>query len=138
MAGGASSAGTAALAADIGALIDAIALKTTVELGAEVDRLRGAVAIRYRTPLEPTWPRTVSVSVDVIGAGLDATASGGASLGEPHRAHAFGCDVETNADAIAAAGYEGCWNTQNSIRSGSSYLPANSAPRPRRGGPRRR
>jgi len=103
---------TPAAEADIEAMIDSIARKMTVELGAKVARLSSAIAIRYPTPLEYTWPRAVAVSLEILGPGLEASASAGASLGEPHLAHVFGCDVQADARAIDAAGYDSCWNVQ--------------------------
>jgi len=52
---------TAEAATDLEALIDAIALKMAVELGAELVRFPGAVAMRYPTPLHHPRPRAVEI-----------------------------------------------------------------------------
>ena len=103
---------TPAASADIEALIDSIALKMTVDVGAKVARSSDAIALRYPTPLEYSWPRAVAVSLEILATSLDASASAGASLGEPHLAHVFGCDIQADARAIDAAGYDSCWNVQ--------------------------
>jgi GNAT superfamily N-acetyltransferase len=101
--------------ADIEAVIDGIAHKMAVEMGAELVRVQGAVAIRYRSPLHHPWPRAVDLTLDILAADLPSTvaaAQATVAAGEPHRAHVFGCDVGGHAAAIEAAGYDGCWNTQ--------------------------
>jgi GNAT superfamily N-acetyltransferase len=105
-----------AAAPDVEAVIDGIAHKMAVELGAELVRSTGAVAIRYPAPLPHPWPRAVEISVEVLASDLDAARSAAAAAGarrdETHRAHVFGADVAADAEAIAAAGYDACWNTQ--------------------------
>lgn len=103
---------SAASAADVEAVIDAIALKMAVELGAELVRVPGAVAIRYPAPLRHPWPREVDVSLDIMASDLGAARAAASLTDAAHRAHVFGCDVTGDAAAIEAAGYDGCWNTQ--------------------------
>ena len=43
---------------------------------------------------------------------LASSAAASAHVGEPHRAHVFGCDLTAAAAAVEAAGYDPCWNTQ--------------------------
>ncbi|HEY3889769.1 MAG TPA: GNAT family N-acetyltransferase [Caulobacteraceae bacterium] len=101
--------------ADIAAIIDAIAHKMAVEQGVEVVRVPGAVGLRYREPLPHPWPRAVELSVEILAADLASAAKAGAQIladrHETHRTSVFGCDVYADGEAIAAAGYDGCWNT---------------------------
>ncbi len=100
---------------DIAAIIVAIAHKMAVEQGVEVVRVAGAVGLRYRNPLPHPWPRAVELSVEILASDLASAAEAGAQIladaNETHRTSVFGCDVYADAEAIEAAGYDGCWNT---------------------------
>jgi len=100
---------------DIDAIIGGIAHKMAVEQGVEVVRVAGAVGLRYRKPLPHPWPRAVDLSVEILAADLASAAEARAEiLADPHETHrtsVFACDVYADAEAIAAAGYDGCWNT---------------------------
>lgn len=101
---------------DFDALIEGIALKMAVEIGAAVIRVPGAVALRYQTPLAHPWPRAVDFSLEILAVDLESAVTAReasiASARETHCAHVFGCDVVADADEIEAVGYDGCWNTR--------------------------
>jgi GNAT superfamily N-acetyltransferase len=100
---------------DVAAIMVCIALKMAVEQEVEVVRAPGAVGLRYPTPLFHPWPRSVELTVEILAASLADAAEMRAKIladpGETHRTSVFGCDVAADAEAIAAAGYDGCWNT---------------------------
>jgi GNAT superfamily N-acetyltransferase len=100
--------------ADIAAIIGAITHKMAVEQGVQVVRVPGAAGLRYRKPLPHPWPRAVELSVEILAADLASVATAAPILADTHETHrtsVFGCDVYADAEAIAAAGYDGCWNT---------------------------
>jgi GNAT superfamily N-acetyltransferase len=102
-------------AADVAAIIGCIAHKMSVEQGALVVRVPGAVGLRYQEPLSQPWPRAVALNVEILAGDLAGVAEVRrrilADPAETHRVSVFGCDVHADADAIADAGYDGCWNT---------------------------
>ena len=102
-------------AADVAAIIGRIAHKMAVEQGVEVVRVAGAVGLRYPKPLPHPWPRAVELSVEILASDLASAAEARARIlaypHETHRTSVFACDVRADAEAIAAAGYDGCWNT---------------------------
>jgi len=108
--------GNRAARRDFDALVEGIALKMAVELGAAVTRVPGAVALRYQTPLAHPWPRAVDFSLEILAVDLKSAVTAReasiANARETHCAHVFGCDVVADADEIEAVGYDGCWNTR--------------------------
>jgi GNAT superfamily N-acetyltransferase len=100
---------------DVAAILFGIAHKMSVELGAELVRVDGAVGLRYAEPLSHPWPRSVELEVEILA--VDLASAGEArdriliDPNETHRVSVFGCDVGADAADIERAGYDGCWNT---------------------------
>jgi GNAT superfamily N-acetyltransferase len=87
----------------------------SVEQGAQIVFAGRAVCLRYPKPFQHPWPRTVELWAEIMASDLASAAKARslvlAKARELHRLSIFGCDVHTDGEAIAAAGYDGCWNT---------------------------
>ncbi len=86
---------------DVAAILFGIAHKMSVELGAELVRVDGAVGLRYAEPLSHPWPRAVELEVEILAEDLASAGEARDRIlidpNETHRVSVFGCDVGADA-----------------------------------------
>lgn len=100
---------------DIAGALNGIAHRYAVEGDTRVLRIGATLGLRYRKTIHHPWPRSIDYHVDILAHSLNDVAIMREAIltspNETHVAEVFGMDVERDAAAANAAGYDTCWTT---------------------------